>query len=133
MDNIGGGKTMIHWINEKEKVGAATLYSTNLTLNAIASIPFELAYKVQVGIDGDSGEVLVKPLSKERVDRGDLPKGTLYDIALKKSYSRISATGLMSTIAEELGITLGKEPFKCQTRYDNSNGYLVISVKKGGN
>ena len=123
---------MIHWVNEKEKEGSATLYSTNLTLNAIASIPFELAYRVQVGIDDEKGTILIKPLLKERVDRGDLPKSSLYEIAQKKSYSRISSTSLMATVANLLGLTLGKEPYKCKTEFDESQGYLVIHARKGG-
>jgi len=41
----------ITWLNAKEREGVASFYSTNITLNTVASVPFEYAYRVQVGID----------------------------------------------------------------------------------
>ena len=67
----------IKWFSTKEKIGSASFYATNITLNTIASVPFEYAYRVQVGID-DNGNIVIEPLSKERVIRGDLDEENIF-------------------------------------------------------
>ena len=62
---------MISWWTAKEKNGQATLYNSNITLNKVASVPFEFANRVQVGLD-ENNNIVIEPLSKERVERGTL-------------------------------------------------------------
>ncbi|MCR5491786.1 MAG: hypothetical protein K6F32_06640 [Bacilli bacterium] len=121
---------MIKWFNEREKDGSASLYTTNLTLNATAAIPFENAYRVMVGVDGR--DLVLRPLDKALVDRGTFDSAALYPIASHKSYARISSTSLMCMIAEELGITLTSQPTRFTARWDKENGFLrILGPKKG--
>lgn len=120
---------MIRWFNEREKDGSASLYSTNLTLNTTAAIPFESAYRVMVGVDGC--DLVLRPLDKALVDRGTFDSAALYPISSHKSYARISSTSLMSMVAEALGIELSSQPMRFVARWDSANGFLrILGPKK---
>lgn len=119
----------ITWFSTKEKTGSASFYSTNITLNTIATVPFEYAYRVQVGMD-EKGNIVIQPLSKERVLRGDLDEYAIQQIAIKKTYSRISSTTLMKRIAESLNITLSEKPMKFETTWDEVENILTIHTGK---
>ena len=119
----------IQWFSSKEKVGTASFYNTNITLNTIASVPFEYAYRVQVGLD-EQGNVVVRPLTKEKVQSGDLDEYTILQMSVKKTYSRISSTMLMKRISEALCITLSDKPVKFDTTWDEVENILTIHIKK---
>jgi hypothetical protein len=119
----------ITWLNAKEREGVASLYATNITLNTVASVPFEYAYRVQVGID-DQDNVVIQPLSKDRVERGDLDEYAIQKIAIKKSYSRISSTDIMKRIAQTLKMTLDETPRRFKTKWDDKENILHIYTGK---
>ena len=122
----------IKWFSTKEKIGSASFYATNITLNTIASVPFEYAYRVQVGID-DNGNIVIEPLSKERIIRGDLDEYDLLTIAVKKTYSRISSTALMKRIQESLNINLKENSMKFDTKWVEKDNLLIILTGKENN
>lgn len=127
---LGGLRNMqIQWFSSKEKLGSASFYSTNITLNTIASVPFEYAYRVQVGMD-ENRNVVIRPLTKEKVQSGDLDEYTIQQISLKKTYSRISSTMLMKKISEALNITLSDKPVKFETTWDEVENILTIHTSK---
>ncbi len=119
----------IKWLNVASKEGTASLYNTNITLNTVASVPLEYAYRVQIGFD-DNNNVVIQPLNKEKVIRGDLDEYSLLKISQKKTYSRISSTRIMEQIAEHLGIVLDNEPKKFKTIWDDNENVLVILTGK---
>jgi hypothetical protein len=119
----------ITWFDSKEREGVASLYDNNITLNVEASVPFEYAYRVKVGVD-EKKNIVIAPLSKERVLRGDLDEYSLLEIAYKKSYSRICSTSLMKRIAEESGLSLSKEAQRFPTSWDEEANLLTIHVAK---
>ena len=119
----------ITWFSAKERNGTASFYNTNITLNKIASVPFEYAYRVQVGID-DNKNIVIQPLSKERVLRGDLDEYAIQTIALKATYSRISSTLLMKRIASALNIELSDTPLKFPTEWNEKDNILTILINK---
>jgi len=119
----------IKWLNVASKEGTASLYATNITLNTVASVPLEYAYRVQVGFD-DNDNVVIQPLNKEKVIRGDLDEYSLLKISQKKTYSRISSTRIMEQIAEHLGIVLDNEPKKFKTIWNDNENVLVILTGK---
>ena len=67
----------IEWFSSDAKNGAASFYSTNITLNTIASVPLESAYRIQVGLD-ENRNVVIQPLSKEQMRDGDLNGYAIY-------------------------------------------------------
>jgi len=129
--NKGGEAMPIQWFEAKEREGQASLTSHYITLNTVASVPFQLAYKVQVGLD-EKGNIVIEPLSKERVDRGDLDEYALQDISLKKSYSRISSVSLLRHIAETTGLTLNETVHSYKTWWNERENMLIIMIKEGG-
>lgn len=121
----------IKWFSTKEKTGSASFYSTNITLNTIATVPFEYAYRVQVGMD-EHNNIVIQPLSKERVLRGDLDEYAIMQISIKKTYSRISSTPLMKKIGEVLGLSLSDKPLKFSTSWNEVDNILTVHTGKEG-
>ena len=119
----------IQWFSSKEKLGTASLYNTNITLNTIASVPFEYAYRVQVGLD-EKGNIVIRPLTKEKVQSGDLDEYTILQISVKKTYSRISSTTLMRNISEALQLALAERPVKFETTWDEVKNILTSHTGK---
>lgn len=127
---MSGGKTMgIQWFSSEEKIGTASFYNTNITLNTIASVPFEYAYRIQIGMD-DNKNVVIRPLTKEKVQSGDLDEYAIYQISVKKTYARVSSTGLMKKIADALKLELSEKPVKFETTWDEKENILTIHTGK---
>lgn len=120
----------ITWFDAKERSGQASLTASYITLNAQARVPFDYAYKVQVGVD-ETGNVVIAPLSKETVLRGDLDEYTLQDIALKKSYARICSRELMRSIMEKTGLSLDATAKSFETSWNEKENYLLVKTGKG--
>ena len=121
---------MIKWFNVKDRTGVASLYPNNITLNTAAMSPLDFAYRVQVGLD-DSGNIIIKPLSREVVESGVLDECCLLKLEIHKSFARISSALLLKQISEVLGITLSKTPTQFQTSWDSVEHILIITVKGG--
>lgn len=120
---------MITWLSTKDEVGSASLYATNITLNTVAMNKFLTAYRVMVGID-DENNIILAPLDKDRVLRGDLKEEQLQKISSKKTYSRISSSSLMKQIGSRLNIVFSSTPIKCETRWDDNNNVLILKIKE---
>lgn len=120
---------MITWLSTKDEIGSASLYASNITLNTVAMNKFLTAYRVMVGID-DNNNIILAPLDKDRVLRGDLKEEQLQKISSKKTYSRISSSSLMRQIGSRLNIAFSSTPIKCETRWDDNNNVLILKIKE---
>lgn len=120
---------MITWLSTKDEIGSASLYASNITLNTVAMNKFLTAYRVMVGID-DENNIILAPLDKDRVLRGDLKEEQLQKISSKKTYSRISSSSLMKQIGSRLNIAFSSTPIKCETRWDDNNNVLILKIKE---
>ena len=120
---------MITWLSTKDEIGSASLYASNITLNTVAMNKFTTAYRVMVGID-DNNNIILAPLDKDRVLRGDLKEEQLQKISSKKTYSRISSSSLMRQIGTRLNIAFSSTPIKCETRWDDNNNVLILKIKE---
>ena len=120
---------MITWLSTKDEIGSASLYASNITLNTVAMNKFVTAYRVMVGID-DNSNIILAPLDKDRVLRGDLKEEQLQKISSKKTYSRISSSSLMRQIGNRLNIAFSSTPIKCETRWDDNNNVLILKIKE---
>lgn len=121
---------MIKWINVKAKKGSASLYNNSITLNTTAMYPFDIAYKVQVGLS-DEGNIVIQPLTKAVIETGDLDESCLLKIERHKSFARISSVALMKQIAEELKLQLSSSPLRYETSWDSEENILTILVANG--
>ena len=120
---------MITWLSTKDEIGSASLYASNITFNTVAMNKFTTAYRVMVGID-DNNNIILAPLDKDRVLRGDLKEEQLQKISSKKTYSRISSSSLMKQIGSRLNIAFSSTPIKCETRWDDNNNVLILKIKE---
>ena len=120
---------MITWLSTKDEIGSASLYASNITLNTVAMNKFVTAYRVMVGID-DENNIILAPLDKDRVLRGDLKEEQLQKISSKKTYSRISSSSLMRQIGSRFNIAFSSTPIKCETRWDDNNNVLILKIKE---
>ena len=120
---------MVKWFNVKAKNGVASLYANSITLNTTAMYPFEEAYRVQVGLD-DSGNIVIKPLTKSVVESGELDESCLLKLERNKSFARISSTSLMKQISEAIGIELSKVAVQFETSWDCNENVLTILVNR---
>ena len=121
---------MIKWFNVKAKNGVATLYTNNITLNTTAMYPFDIAHKVQVGLS-EEGNIVIQPLTKAVVEKGDLDESCLLKIERHKSFARISSVSLMKQISEALNIELSKAPIQYETSWDSEKNILNILISNG--
>lgn len=119
----------IKWFSPKEVTGSASFYASNITLNKVATVPFTYAYRALVGID-ENNNIVIEPLTKDRVDRGNLDEFAVQKISVTKSYSRISSKQLMDLIFESLKIDLGDEEFKKFDTYRDINKNVLV-IKTG--
>ena len=129
-NNVERRISMIKWFNVKAKNGVASLYSNNITLNTTAMYPFEVFDTVQVGLD-DDGNIVIQPLSKSVVEKGDLDESCLLKLEKHKSFARISSVSLMKQISEVIGVTLSKVATQYETAWDSEKNILTILVKGG--
>ncbi len=119
----------IEWIMPKDTLGTVTFYDSNITLNKVAASYFVDAYKVIVGIDREKRRVVIKNLSKEEATRGDVNKNHLLDVAIKKSYGRISSKKVVSDIALVTKFTFTKDTnYKYRAKWNATERLLVIEL-----
>ena len=121
---------MIKWFDVKERNGVASLYSNNITLNTTAMYPLDYAFRVLVGVK-DNGNIIIKPVSKNEVESGELDESRLLKLERHKSFARVSSSLLMRQISEELKVTLSKNAIKYETEWDDNENVLVINTKGG--
>ena len=72
---------MITWFGNSPLDGTCSLYPTNITLNTLSGVPLCSCYKVQVGVD-EKKNIVIRPLSKDQVERGDIPEETIFPYQL---------------------------------------------------
>ncbi len=119
----------IEWIMPKDTLGTVTFYDSNITLNKVAASYFIDAFKVIVGIDREKRRVVIKNLSKEEATRGDVNKNHLLDVAIKKSYGRISSKKVVSDISTVTNFSFTKDTnYKYHAKWNATEKLLVIEL-----
>jgi hypothetical protein len=128
---VGGINMAIEWIMPKDTLGTVTFYDTNITLNKVAASYFVDAYKVIIGIDKEKNRVVIKNLNKEEATRGDINKNHLLDVAIKKSYGRISSKKVISDIAAVTSFDFkNSNNFKYKATWSSNEKMLVIELNE---
>ena len=74
----------ISWFNDKPKDCVATLSAGNITLNKMATIYFENAFSVMLGIEKSGHKIVIKPLLKAEAMRHDIPDNRKYRITVRR-------------------------------------------------
>ena len=117
------------WVSKKPKDGVATLYESNITLNKSASSHFDHAFSVLLGLDLDSKQIAVKPITKQESELGAIPEEKRHKITVKPSYARICNKKFMKEIASLVGVDLtNNKSFKFKTNWSKEDSALVIDL-----
>lgn len=117
----------IEWLSKKKSDGMVSIYRNNLTFNMVSSAYLNDAFRLRIGVEGE--HIVIEPLDKERVFRGDIDENTIYELKRKRSYSRLADTNLVNAIAEHFNLDLSIEPLKRKTHWDEARKVLVIELE----
>ena len=121
----------IQWFS-KNINGVVSIYETNITLNTVASIHFEGAYKTIVGFNKNDTTLIIKKLTKEEVMSGAYNSFDLHDVSIKPSYGRINGKDLVKNIIKHFPLdftTKTLHKFNCS--WDDTTKSLIIYLKGG--
>ncbi len=116
---------MITWFSNKSKEGIASLNKNCISLNSAASIPFECAYRVQVGVDSHKN-IIIEALSRDKVESGKYDESRLLKPQMAKTFTRISSRDLMKALGDMTDNEFGDETKKYPTTYDENASRLII-------
>lgn len=119
------------WISKNEEVGIVSVYENNLTLNRTCSKNFETAKRVLLGIDSESGEIAIKPISRSEIEKNIYDEDLLYRITVRSSYARISNKKYVGNIMEVFNFQLnGQQSKKFKARWDHHDKLLIVDMKE---
>ncbi|MFP4286244.1 MAG: hypothetical protein ACLFRI_00985 [Candidatus Izemoplasmataceae bacterium] len=119
------------WASKKPNEGIATLYESNITLNKSASVHFDHAYNVLLGIDYDNKRVAVKPISKQEYERGAIPEEKRHKITVRPSYARVCNKKFMKEVAELAQLDLvDNNAYKFKATWSNKDHALIIDLNQ---
>lgn len=121
---------MFKWKSKEQGSQFVSIYETNITLNKPASIHFNHAYSVLLGVNDDGKKLGIKPLSKEEYQRGDIGEEMLYKISLRSSYARISNKSFVTHLAAQLGLDFETHTmYKFNAEWDDAEKVLVVDLQ----
>lgn len=121
---------MFKWKSKEQGTQFVSIYETNITLNKPASVYFNHAYSVMLGLDEDAQKLGIKPLSKEEFQRGDIAEELLYKISLRSSYARISNKSFVTHLANHLGLDFNQiNMVKFDAHWDETEKVLVVDLQ----
>lgn len=118
------------WFNDNLKDIFATLTNTQITLNKYGATYLDSANKVLLGYDAENSKIVIKPLSKDEVIRGDIPETSLYNVSISASYARVTNKAFLSTVIDLFNLDLPKEGFKYKTVWNEKNKVLEVLLKE---
>lgn len=118
----------IEWIDALDSKGIVSLYSSNMVLNVDVLSYFSTSYKVRIGYVENG--IVIKPISKQRYDRGDLKDESLLNVSIKKTYGRISSTLTLKNIALKFDLLLCNKARKFQAEWVKEDNLLFVNLKK---
>ena len=117
----------INWFNSRKRDAGASFYSSHLTLNATAKIPFERVEFVKIGVD-EASHLVLSPVDKDCYDNPLTDKSECYPISTHASYARISSTPLLKEIAKAFGLTFSSSPAHAKADFDEKENVLLIDM-----
>ena len=119
------------WFHEKPKEVIVTLASGNITLNKQASLYFEHAYAVMLGVNTETNTIAFKPLNKNVATSNAIPEDQKYKITLKSSYARITNKAFMEEIMALSGLDFQYGPMKFPASWNDKEQVLIVDLKGG--
>ncbi len=120
------------WASKKPLDEIATIYEANITLNKSATGYFENAYVVLLGLDRDKKLIAIKPITKEEISMGYIPKEQQHNITVKSSYSRICNKLFVKEVSDLVGLKFIEhhQSYKFNASWNKEENVLVIDLNK---
>lgn len=120
----------IIWFNEEPKEIIVTVTPVNITINKSGSQFFETANQVMLGYDMTKSIILIKPLSKDEVLRGDIPEHARYNISINSSYGRIANKAFITRISQLFNLELLDKGIKFKAIWKPNQVVLEVNLKE---
>lgn len=121
----------VKWINKSESEGTAIMYPNYLLTNREFVSKFEGKYSALVGLDDETDQIVLKPLSYDE-DCDPIYKDSLrIAINIQKSFIRFGKTKDMKLIASVLHVDVTKAGLKGTSKWNEKEEALYILL--GGN
>ena len=120
----------VTWFNGEPKEIVVTITPINLTVNKSGVQFFEFANQVMLGYDKDKYVILLRPLSKDDVLRGDIPEHTRYNISVNASYGRIANKSFISRISTVFELDFEEKGTKFKAVWNKNSNILEVRLKE---
>lgn len=120
----------VTWFNGEPKEIVVTITPINLTVNKSGVQFFEFANQVMLGYDKDKYVILIRPLSKDDVLRGDIPEHTRYNISVNASYGRIANKAFISRISTVFELDFEEKGTKFKAVWNKNSNILEVRLKE---
>ena len=121
----------VKWINKTQAEGTATMFPNYLLTNREFVSKFEDKYSALVGLDDDTDQIVLKPLTKDEDVDPKYQDSLKIKINIQKSYIRFGNTKSMSLIASLLHVDVPKSGLKGKSFWNEKEEALFIIL--GGN
>jgi|SRR5690554_445390 len=120
----------VTWFNGEPKEIVVTITPINLTINKSGVQFFEFANQVMLGYDKDKDVILIRPLSKDDVLRGDIPEHTRYNISVNASYGRIANKAFINRISTVFELDFEEKGTKFKAVWNKNTNILEVRLKE---
>jgi len=120
----------VTWFNGEPKEIVVTITATNLTINKPGAQFFETANKVMLGYDEDNKTVIIRPLSKGDVLRGDIPEHKRYNISVNATYGRITNKAFINRLSSVFNLEFDEKGTKYKAYWNKSASVLEVRLKE---
>lgn len=119
----------IKWFSKNQK-SIVTIYQTNITLNKVASLYFDEAYKVIIGFNNEKQLLVIKRLSKDDIQSGSYDDFEHHKISINPTYGRISGKDIVRQISDHYYLDFSKNNlYKFSADWDAPSKSLLIYMK----
>jgi hypothetical protein len=119
----------ILWLNKDKKPGVATFTDKAITLNTSVLDALKDCTYVMIGIDDKEGEVVIKPVSINEIERNNIDTDNLYKVSINRSYARITSKSVVEKV-EEAFKNCDVFNKKFTTSYDEIKDLIHIYLNK---
>ncbi|MFA7416970.1 MAG: hypothetical protein WCZ19_00370 [Acholeplasma sp.] len=120
----------VTWFNGEPKEIVVTITPINLTINKPGAQFFEFANQVMLGYDKEKVMVLIRPLSKDEVLRGDIPEHTRYNISVNASYGRITNKSFINRLSTVFDTAFEDKGTKYRAVWNKNSNVLEVRLKE---
>lgn len=118
----------IDWLSN-DKNSAVTIYYNNITLSKQAANFFDDSFGVAIGVDKETGNLIIKKINKEEYEKEFKDSGNIHKIEIKQSCSRINSKALIEKLSAILGLDFtNNNSYKYNAKWNTRHKMLVVST-----